>query len=348
MNEQTNKHRHKHRHKHGHKHHITMNTIRVSRQAANIDALQLEFVGIAKPAAGTSQCVIEVASAGVNPSDVKATLGMMPHAVWPRVPGRDYAGVVVDGPMHLLGKEVWGSGGELGIRRDGTHSRYLTLDVGAVREKPANVSLQEAGAVGVPFVTAYEGLRRAGLPKAGSVVLVCGGNGKVGQATIQIATALGARVFAVEREAGPLRGHASSMVRMLDASRDNIAEVVRNETDGHGADIVYNTVGSPYFEQANKAMAIGAAQIFISTFDRAVPFDIFAFYRGQHTYVGIDTLAMGSIACAAVFDQLGPLFAAGQLKPFPVHAGYAFPLARAAEAYRAVLQGAPERVVLTP
>ncbi|MFJ1257212.1 zinc-binding alcohol dehydrogenase family protein [Cupriavidus sp. CuC1] len=325
-----------------------MNTIRVSQKAANIDALQLEFVGIPKPVPGSGQCVIEVASAGVNPSDVKATLGLMPHAVWPRVPGRDYAGVVVDGPAHLLGKEVWGSGGELGIRRDGTHSRYLTLDVAAVREKPANVTLQEAGAIGVPFVTAYEGLRRAGLPKAGSVVLVCGGNGKVGQATIQIATALGARVFAVEREAGSFRGHASSTVRMLDASRDNIAEVVRNETGGHGADIVYNTVGSPYFEQANKAMAIGAAQIFISTIDRAVPFDIFAFYRGQHTYVGIDTLAMDSIACAAVFDQLGAMFAAGQLKPFPVHADYTYPLTRAAAAYRAVLQGAPERVVLMP
>jgi len=95
-------------------------------------------------------------------------------------------------------------------------------------------------------------------------------------------------------------------------------------------------------------MAIGAAQIFISTIDRAVPFDIFAFYRGQHTYVGIDTLAMDSIACAAVFDQLGPMFAAGQLRPFPVHADYTFALARAAEAYRAVLQGAPERVVLMP
>ena len=62
---------------------------------------------------------------------------------------------------------------------------------------------------------------------------------------------------------------------------------------GHGADIVFNTVGSPYFEVANRAMAMRGRQIFISTIERSVPFDIFAFYRGQHRYIGVDTLALG-------------------------------------------------------
>lgn len=325
-----------------------MNTIRVNQKAADIEALQLELLGVPRPDAGADQCIIEVASAGVNPSDVKATLGLMPHAVWPRTPGRDYAGLVVDGPAALLGQQVWGSGGELGIRRDGTHGKYLRIQASAVRAKPASVSLLEAGAVGVPFITAYEGLRRAGMPQAGSTVLVCGGNGKVGQATIQIATALGARVFAVERTAEAYRGHASGAVRMIDASREAIAEVVRDETGGHGADIVYNTVGSPYFEQANQAMAIGAAQIFISTIEKPVPFDIFAFYRGQHTYVGVDTLALDSGACAQILDQLAPMFASGALRPFPVLSGYTYALANAKDAYRAVLQGATERVVVKP
>ncbi|QRQ85200.1 quinone oxidoreductase family protein [Cupriavidus oxalaticus] len=325
-----------------------MNTIRVNQKAADIEALQLELLGVPRPDAAADQCIIEVASAGVNPSDVKATLGLMPHAVWPRTPGRDYAGLVVDGPAALLGLQVWGSGGELGIRRDGTHGKYLSIQASAVRAKPASVSLLEAGAVGVPFITAFEGLRRAGMPQAGSTVLVCGGNGKVGQATIQIATALGARVFAVERTAVPYRGHASGEVRMIDASREAIAEVVRDETGGHGADIVYNTVGSPYFEQANRAMATGATQIFISTIEKPVPFDIFAFYRGQHTYVGVDTLALDSGACAQILDQLAPMFASGELRPFPVLSDYTYALANAKDAYRAVLQGATERVVLKP
>src|ERR1700756_1051522 len=84
--------------------------------------------------------VIEIRGAGVNPSDVRAVLGAMPHAVWPRTPGRDYAGVVVEGPRQLLGREVWGSGGDLGIRRDGTHARHLVLPAANLREKPASIS----------------------------------------------------------------------------------------------------------------------------------------------------------------------------------------------------------------
>ncbi|MFC3106667.1 zinc-binding alcohol dehydrogenase family protein [Undibacterium arcticum] len=325
-----------------------MNAIRVLEKAANIDALTLSVVTAYRTSAGPGQCVIEVLSAGVNPSDVKAALGAMPHAVWPRTPGRDYAGVVVDGPEHLIGKEVWGSGGELGIRRNGTHTQYLVVDAVSVREKPASVSMLEAGAVGVPFITAYEGLRRAGLPKQGDIVLVCGGNGKVGQATIQLATRAGAQVFAVERTREAYRGHATGPVEMIDASTQDIAEFVREKTAGHGADIVYNTVGSPYFEQANRAMAIGARQIFISTIEKPVPFDIFAFYRGQHTYVGIDTLALDSLAGAKILDELAPGFNDGTLKPFPVGEDSIFDLQNAIQGYKAVLAGARERVVLRP
>jgi NADPH2:quinone reductase len=111
---------------------------------------------------------------------------------------------------------------------------------------------------------------------------------------------------------------------------------------------VFNTVGSPYFEAANRAMALGGRQIFISTIDRAVAFDILAFYRGQHTYVGIDTLALDSLAGARVLDVLSPGFAAGKLKPFPVVEANVYSLENALEAYRAVLGGAAERVVVRP
>jgi NADPH2:quinone reductase len=292
--------------------------------------------------------VVEIRSAGVNPSDVRAVLGAMPHAVWPRTPGRDYAGVVVEGPRQLLGREVWGSGGELGIRRDGTHSRHLMLPAANLPEKPAAISLAEAGAVGVPFITAYEGLREAGPVRRGDVVLVLGANGKVGQAAIQLATAAGARVVGVERTPAPYRGHATGEVTILSASEGDVAERLREATGGHGADIVYNTVGSPYFEAACRAMAIRGRQIFISTIERAVPFDIFAFYRGRHRFIGIDTLALDSGYGAAVLDTLRPGFESGTLRPFPVLAANIYPLARAAEAYRAVLAGAQERVVLDP
>jgi len=325
-----------------------MSRLRVYEAAADIGALNLTLEASDRQPAGAGQVVVEIRSAGVNPSDVKATLGAMSHAIWPRTPGRDWAGVAVDGPADLVGQEVWGSGGELGIRRDGSHASHLTVDSAQVRRKPANISLIEAGAVGVPFITAYEGLRRAGLPKAGDVVLVLGGNGKVGQATTQIATMLGAQVFGVERTAEAYGGHASGPVRMIGADTEDLAEVVREESGGRGADIVFNTVGSPYFDKANQAMALRGRQIFISTIDRAVPFDILTFYRGQRTYVGVDTLGLDGRDCAEILDALQPGFESGALKPFPVMEHAIYPLERAKEAYQAVFGGARDRIVLKP
>jgi len=326
-----------------------MTALRVSEKAANIDALVLSLSDQGIPSAGPGQCVVKIHSAGVNPSDVKATLGAMPHAVWPRTPGRDYAGVVVEGPSDLLGKEVWGSGGELGIRRDGSHAQYLVVDIESVREKPGTLSMLEASAVGVPFVTAYEGFRRAGLRGEDHVVLVLGANGKVGQAAVQMATRAGARVFAVaRRESRSYRGFASGPVTMIDASDGPISEQLRDLTNGHGADIVFNTVGSPYFEQANLSMAFAATQILISTLERPVPFDIFTFYRGQHTFVGVDTLGMDSVAGARVLHAISPWFEDGSLQPFPVMENNIYSLENAMQAYRSVLGGAQDRIVVRP
>src|SRR6478736_4518684 len=135
-----------------------------------------------------NEVLIEVKAAAVNPSDVKAATGLMPYAVFPRTPGRDYAGVVIDGPSSTIGREVFGSSGDLGIRRDGTHASHLTVEAAAVVEKPKGLSWEEAAGIGVPFVTAMEGFRRAGMPKAGETVLIMGVTGKVGQAAVQIAT----------------------------------------------------------------------------------------------------------------------------------------------------------------
>lgn len=235
-----------------------------------------------------------------------------------------------------------------GIRRDGTHARHLAIPAANVREKPANLSLREAGAVGVPFITAYERSARGRIRATRRQRAGAGANGKVGQAVTQLATAAGGRVFGVERTPVPYHGHASSEVTMFGASEGDIAERVRDATGGHGANIVFNTVGSPYFEAASRAMAIRGRQIFISTIERTVSFDIFAFYRGRHHFVGIDTLALNSADCALVLDALRPGFESRALRPFPVLPANVYPLASAAEAYQAVLDGAKDRVVLDP
>lgn len=322
-----------------------MSRLRVLRKAESIDELDLRVEPQPVLPHDADQVLVEVHYAAVNPSDVKATLGAMAHAVWPRTPGRDWAGVVRDGPPDLIGQPVFGSGGDLGITRDGTHATHLVLPRDAVVPLPALMALREAGALGVPFVTAQEGLRRAGLPRPNEVVLVMGANGHVGQAAVQIAAMHGAIVFAVTRHHLRYPGHACAPVRTLDAD-DDVAGAVRAATGGHGADIVYNTVGSPYFAAANQAMALGGRQILISTPEREVTFNIFAFYRGRHTFVGVDSLALDSRASAAVLRELVPGFASGQLKPFEVRDEACYGLDQARTAYRAVLAGPGGRIVL--
>src|SRR5215469_10418918 len=86
------------------------------------------------------EVLIEVRAAAVNPSDVKAATGLMAYAVFPRTSGRDYAGVVIDGPPGTVGREVFGSSGDLGIRRDGTHATHLAVEAEATVEKPKGLS----------------------------------------------------------------------------------------------------------------------------------------------------------------------------------------------------------------
>src|ERR1700722_18616212 len=138
----------------------TMRRLRVLRKADSLDDIDLRLESCDPPPRGPDEVLVAVRAAGVNRSDVSAALGRMPQAAWPRTPGRDWAGVVIEGPNDLLGQPVFGAGGDLGITRDGTHATHLVLHRDAAVVKPATLTMAEAGALGVPFVTALAGFHR--------------------------------------------------------------------------------------------------------------------------------------------------------------------------------------------
>ncbi len=322
-------------------------SVRLEAKAADVASIAPVIRSLTPPQPGPGEVLVELRAAAVNPSDVKAAMGLMPYAVFPRTSGRDFAGTIVDGPADLLGQDVFGSSGDLGIRRDGTHATHLLVEAAGVVPKPASMSLEEAAGIGVPFVTAQEGFLRAGMPKPGDIVLVMGVNGKVGQAATQIATWCGARVIGVTRRAEPYRGHASAALTTVDASAGDVAAQISELTGGHGADIVFNTVGDPYFQAAHKSLAKAGRQILIAAIKPVVEFNIFEFYRGRHTYVGIDTLAFSTPASADVLRRLLPGFASGHLRPFPIIAAATYALENAAAAFAAAAGGERNRVLLT-
>jgi len=78
-------------------------------KAATADELAPVRHAVAPPRLKQGEALVRVVAAGVNPSDVKAALSLMPQAVWLRTPGRDFAGTVIDGPTEWVGHKVWGS-----------------------------------------------------------------------------------------------------------------------------------------------------------------------------------------------------------------------------------------------
>jgi NADPH:quinone reductase-like Zn-dependent oxidoreductase len=96
-----------------------MRRLRVLRKADGFDDIDLRLETCEPPERGPDELLIELRAAGVNRSDVAATMGRMPQAVWPRTPGREWAGVVIAGPGDLIGQEVFGAGGAK-MPRDGT------------------------------------------------------------------------------------------------------------------------------------------------------------------------------------------------------------------------------------
>jgi NADPH:quinone reductase-like Zn-dependent oxidoreductase len=186
------------------------------------------------------------------------------------------------------------------------------------------------------------------MPKSGETVLVMGVNGKVGQAATQIASWSGARVIGVVRKSEPYAGHTNSPVEVIDASATDVARRVRELTDGKGADIVFNTVGDPYFQAAHSSLALRGRQILIAAINPVVQFNILEFYRGQHTYIGIDTLGLSSTATGAVLKELAGGFESRHLKPFPIKSTAIHPLEQAKAAFLAVAGSTRDRIILRP
>src|SRR3984957_19565648 len=118
--------------------------MRALRFKAFGDPSVLRLAEAPAPAAGERTALVRVLAASINPSDVKNVAGAMKQTSLPRIPGRDYAGVVEAGPAGWIGAEVWGTGGDAGFTRDGTHAEMIAVPVDSLRRKPETLSFDQA------------------------------------------------------------------------------------------------------------------------------------------------------------------------------------------------------------
>jgi hypothetical protein len=152
----------------------------------------LELIDVPTPKVTNGNAVVQISAAAVNPSDVKNVAGQMEGTVLPRIPGRDFAGVVVDGPDDWVGAEVFGTGGDIGFTRDGSHAEAILLPAQALVRKPTNLSFEQAASIGVNFVIARLGAIEYGGLQSDKTVAIIGAGGGVGGAVAEIAAAQGA------------------------------------------------------------------------------------------------------------------------------------------------------------
>jgi NADPH2:quinone reductase len=291
--------------------------------------------------ASADEAVVRVFAASINPSDVKNVEGRMSQTTLPRTPGRDYSGVVIDGPAEWLGAEVWGSGGDVGFTRDGTHAEALLVPVASLRRKPANLSHEEASAIGVNFITAWCAVVEAAQLRAGESIVIIGVGG-VGGAAAQIAKRLGAKVVGVARGAHAPGRYIDVMV---DSQQAGFIDEIRALTDG-GAAVVFDTVGGSMFETAVHMLKLRGRLVEISATDRReVTFNLADFYHNESRLLGVDTLKRDLTAAGAMLEALRTGFEDGSYTA-PVIA-QTFALEDAQAAYRAVAAGTKGRVVLT-
>ena len=164
-----------------------------------ITDLKIEELPTPSPAAG--ELLLRVSAASINPSDVKNVQGFMHQTTLPRTPGRDFAGTVIAGQPDLIGKEVWGTGGDLGFTRDGSHADHLIIPAAAIL-RPSALSANSAACSGVTFVTAAYALWEASLAP-NQTVAVIGVFGGVVRAAAQIAKRAAARVIGIARTPPP-------------------------------------------------------------------------------------------------------------------------------------------------
>ena len=220
--------------------------------------MTIEHLPVPQP--GPGQVLVRIAASGVNPLDAKIAAGAAPHAR-PRLPailGIDVAGTVAavgDGVTTFhVGATVYGMAGGIGGIQ-GSLAEYGVFDAALLAPVPLGLSMREAAALPLVFITAWEGLVDRAHVKAGDSVLVHGGAGGVGHMAVQLAVALGATVFATGSAASRDAIEALG-ARFIDYRTSTVDDYVAEHTGGTGFDIVYDTVGGATLDASFQAARI--------------------------------------------------------------------------------------------
>ena len=277
---------------------------------------------VALPTAATGQVLVRIKASGVNPLDTKIRAGSAAHArvELPAILGMDMAGVVEEvGPSVTSfhpGDEVYGMVGGIGGLQ-GTLAEFAAVDGDLLAIKPANLSMREAAALPLIFITAWEGLVDRAQVRAAQKVLIHAGAGGVGHVAVQLAHALGAQVFATV-STGKRKIAEGYGATAIDYKATTVEAYVAEHTGGEGFDIVYDTVGGTTLDESFQAVRTYTGHV-VSCLGWGIHKLAPLSFRGA-TYSGVFTLlpmltGKGRAHHGEILRQATKLAQAGKLTP---------------------------------
>ena len=316
------------------------------QQTGSLDNLRIEDVPATVPVSG--EALIQIKAAAINPSDIKNVEGKMHETSVPRIPGRDFAGVVVEGPESWKGKAVFGSGGDLGFGRDGTHAEFATVPAVALNPLPTNLSFVQAAAMGVAYMTAWAAVVTAAKIQPDETILITGTTGAVGGAAAKIARTRGAKVIGTARKSGEVPELSTDIVsKWIALDAGDLSTSIFAVTGGKGVNAVFDVVGGAMFEPCLRSLALRGRHIVIaSNPDPRVSFNLVDFYHRESRLIGVDSLKLTFEEAAEILRGLTPGIENGTFPP-PTTQPCGFD--GALSAYRLVAEGKTrDKQILVP
>lgn len=284
---------------------------------------EFQTTELMKPEVKEGHVLVRVAATSVNTVDTmirqmgQEELPLSPDL--PAVLGMDFAGTidaVGEGVTGFApGDEVYGCAGGLADLQ-GSLAEYMLADARLVARKPKSLSMREAAALPLVAITAYEGLKRAGVQN-GQKALVHGGAGGVGHVAVQLAKHMGADVYATgtgENQVGIIEGYGATAI---DFKKETVADYVEKYTGGAGFDVVFDSVGGANLTNSFDAAALNGH---VSTTVSLVELDLSpAHFKGLSIHVVFMLIPMlhnyKREAHGDILAELSDIVDSGALKP---------------------------------
>jgi NADPH2:quinone reductase len=296
----------------------------------------------ARPEPGEGQVLLKVRAASVNFPDALLCRGLYQvRPPLPFTPGVEICGQTEDG-RRVIANPALPHGG---------FAEYALADAAGLLPAPEALDDAEAAALHIAYQTGWFGLHRRARLRSGETLLVHAAAGGVGSAAVQLGKAAGARVIGVV--GGQPKAHVARTLGcdlVIDRHTDDVVAVVREATQGHGADVIYDPVGGHAYAQSARCVAFEGRIVVVGFSSGTIPSPALnhALLK-NYSILGLHWGLYARKDPKAVLDCHGQLTALAEKGAIVPLVSERVPLAAAADAVQRVAEGATTgRVVVLP